>query len=311
MDTSFTELIAKPSIDVADNAPVNRTDNCLLSDCSILPDSSVFDPYHHPVTSPAQPGYLPEQLPRDWHPVEHPQQFVTSAVIYLSTSEPQSEIFHARSIDKLYSCDTTKGTDELPELPKLLKDKESVKPSHEQKEEEIPKPDLHGIAIPIPGHSTESQKHEPMSSKVVEVNKPVGKQLPLQEACPHTNDTSAITSLASLVPLPSGFTVSRPLWEHSDNEQLSFLLDMSSPTAYDHKPLNLVQKVLDIAPPHSKRSEEQVTATAISCTEQLVEPCTQKTGSLLGHRADNSDLSNSSFSLGSSKPKPYRHPEQY
>ena len=65
MDTSFTELIAKPSIDVADNAHVNRTDNCLLSDCSILPDSSVFDPYHHPVTSPAQPGYLPEQLPRD------------------------------------------------------------------------------------------------------------------------------------------------------------------------------------------------------------------------------------------------------
>ena len=31
MDTSFTELIAKPSIDVADNSPVNRTDNCLLS----------------------------------------------------------------------------------------------------------------------------------------------------------------------------------------------------------------------------------------------------------------------------------------
>ena len=121
-----------------------------------------------------------------------------------------------------------------------------------------------------------------MSSKVVEVNKPVGKQLPLQEACPHTNDTSAIISLASLVPLPSGFTISRPLWEHSDNEQLSFLLDMSSPTAYDHKPLNLVQKALDIAPPHSKRSEEQVTATAISSTEQLVEPCTQKTGSLLG-----------------------------
>lgn len=86
---------------------------------------------------------------------------------------------------------------------------------------------------------------------------------------------------------------------------------MSSPTAYDHKPLNLVQKALDIAPPHSKRSEEQVTATAISSTEQLVEPCTQKTGSLLGHRADNSHLSNSSFSLGSSKPKPYRHPEQY
>ena len=157
MDTSFTELIAKPSIDVADNSPVNRTDNCLLSDCSILPDSSVFDPYHHPVTSPAQPGYLPEQLPRDWHPVEHPQQFVTSAVIYLSTSEPQSEIFHSRSIDKLYSCDTTKGTDELPELPKLLKDKESVKLSHKQKEEEIPKPDLHGIAIPIPGHSTVSK----------------------------------------------------------------------------------------------------------------------------------------------------------
>ena len=65
MDASFTELIAKPSIDVADNSPVNRTDNCLLSDRSILPDSSVFDPYHHPVTSPAQPGYLPEQLPRD------------------------------------------------------------------------------------------------------------------------------------------------------------------------------------------------------------------------------------------------------
>ena len=121
----------------------------------------------------------------------------------------------------------------------------------------------------------------------------------------------AITSLASLVPLPSGFTVSRPLWEQSDNEQSSFVLDMSSPTAYDHKPLNLVQKALDIAPPHSKRSEEQVTATAISSTEQLVEPCTQKTGSLLGHRADNSHLSNSSFSLGSSKPKPYRHPEQY
>ena len=311
MDTSSTELIAKPSTDVADNSPVNRTDNCLLSDCSILPDSSVFDPSHHPVMTPAQPGYLPEQLPRDWHPVEHPQQFVTSAVIYLSTSEPQSEIFHARSIDKLYSCDTTKGTDELPELPKLLKDKESVIPSHEQKEEEIPKPNLHGIAIPIPGHSTESQKHEPMSSKVVEVNKPVGEQPTLQEACPHTNDTSAITSLASLVPLPSGFTVSRPLWEHSDNEQSSFLLDMSSPTAYDHKPLNLVQKALDIAPPHSKWSEEQVTATAISSTEQLVEPCTQKTGSLLGHRADNSHLSNSSFSLGSSKPKPYRHPEQY
>ena len=59
MDTSFTELIAKPSIDVADNAPVNRTDNCLLSDCSILPDSSVFDPYHHPVTSlPSQTIYL-------------------------------------------------------------------------------------------------------------------------------------------------------------------------------------------------------------------------------------------------------------
>ena len=166
---------------------------------------------------------------------------------------------------------------------------------------------MHGIAIPIPGHSTESQKHEPMSSKVVEVNKPVGEQPPLQEARPHTNDTSAITSLASLVPLSSGFTVSRPLWEHSDNEQSSFLLDMSSPTAYDHK---LVQKALDIAPPHSKRSEEQVTAIAISSTEQLVEPCTQKTGSLLGHRADNSHLSNSSFSLGSSKPKPYRHPEQ-
>ena len=156
MDTSFTELIAKPSIDVADNSPVNRTDNCLLSDRSILPDSSVFDPYHHPVTFPAQPSYLPEQLPRDCHPVKHAQQFVTSAVIPLSTSEPQSEIFHARSINKFYSCDTTKGTDELPELPKLLKDKESVKPSHEQKEEEIPKPDLHGIAIPIPGHSTES-----------------------------------------------------------------------------------------------------------------------------------------------------------
>ena len=169
---------------------------------------------------------------------------------------------------------------------------------------------MHGIAIPIPGHSTESQKHEPMSSKVVEVNKPVGEQPPLQEACPHTNDTSAITSLASLVPLPSGFTISRPLWEHSDNEQSSFLLDMSSPTACDHKPLNLVQKALDIAPPHSKRSEEQVTATAISSTEQLVEPCTQKTGSLLGHRADSSHLSNSSFSLGSSNPKPYRHPEQ-
>ena len=89
MDTSFTELIAKPSIDVADNSPVNRTDNCLLSDRSILPDLSVFDPYHHPVTSPAQPGYLPEQLPRDCHPVKHPQQFVTSAVISLSTSEPQ------------------------------------------------------------------------------------------------------------------------------------------------------------------------------------------------------------------------------
>ena len=91
-----------------------------------MPDPSVVDPYHHPVTSPAQPGYLPEQLPRDCHPVKHPQQFVTSAVIPLSTSEAQSEIFHARSIDKLYSCDTTKGTDELPELPKLLKDKESV-----------------------------------------------------------------------------------------------------------------------------------------------------------------------------------------
>ena len=76
----------------------------------------MFDPYHHPVTVPAQPGYLPEQLPRGCHPVKHPQQFVTSAVIPLSTSEPQSEIFHARSIDKLYSCDTTKGTDELPEL---------------------------------------------------------------------------------------------------------------------------------------------------------------------------------------------------
>ena len=130
MDTSFTELIAKSSIDIADNSPVNRTDNCLLSDRSILLDSSVFDPY--PVTSPAQPGYLPEQLPRDCHRVKHPQQFVTSAVISLSTSEPQSDIFHARSVHKLYSCDTTKCTDELPELPKLLKDKESVKPSHEQ-----------------------------------------------------------------------------------------------------------------------------------------------------------------------------------
>ena len=37
MDTSFTELIAKPSIDAADNSPVNRTDNCLLLDHSILP----------------------------------------------------------------------------------------------------------------------------------------------------------------------------------------------------------------------------------------------------------------------------------
>ena len=64
MDTSFIELIAKPSIDVADNSPVNRTDNCLLSDCSILPDSSVFDPYHHPVTFPAQPGYLHNNFPR-------------------------------------------------------------------------------------------------------------------------------------------------------------------------------------------------------------------------------------------------------
>ena len=80
-----------------------------------------------------------------------------------------------------------------------------------------------------------------MSSKVVEVDKPVGEQPPLQEVCLHTNDTSAITSLASLVPQPSGFTLSRPLWEHSDNEQSSFLLDMSSLTAYDHKPLNLVQ----------------------------------------------------------------------
>ena len=72
----------------------------------------------------------------------------------------------------------------------------------------------------------------------------------------------------------------------------------------------MYKKALDIAPPHSKRSEEPVTATAISSTEQLVEPCTQKTGSLLGHRADNSHLSNSSFSLGSSKPKSYRHPKQ-
>ena len=32
MDTSFTELIAKakPSMDIANNSPVNRTDNCLL-----------------------------------------------------------------------------------------------------------------------------------------------------------------------------------------------------------------------------------------------------------------------------------------
>ena len=124
--------------------------------------------------------------------------------------------------------------------------------------------------------------------KLLEVNKPVGEQPPLQGACPHTNDSSAF--LASLVPQPSGFTVSRPLWEHSDNEQSSFLLDMSSPTAYDYKPQNLVQKALDIAPPHSKGSEEQVTATASSSTEQLLEPCTQKTGSLLGHRADNSHL---------------------
>ena len=34
-DTSFTELIAKPSTDVDDNAPVNRTDNWLLSESPI------------------------------------------------------------------------------------------------------------------------------------------------------------------------------------------------------------------------------------------------------------------------------------
>ena len=122
------------------------------------------------------------------------------------------------------------GTDELPELPKILKDK-SVKHSHEQKEEKIPKPDLHGIAICIHVHSKESQKCKPMSSKVVEVYKAVGEQPPVHKPSSHSDDISAITSLASLVPQTSGFTVSRPLLEVS--EQSSFLLDKSSATAYD------------------------------------------------------------------------------
>ena len=146
MDTSFTELIAKPSADVADS-PVNRTDNCLLSDHSILPDLSVFDPYHHPRPLHSQAIYLnnfPEiaillnilsnLLPLLLYLSQHLNHKVKSSM--------------PGQLIKLYSCDTTKDTDELPELPKLLKDKESVEPSHQQKEEEIPKPDLHGYCYP-------------------------------------------------------------------------------------------------------------------------------------------------------------------
>ena len=127
-NTSFTELIAKPSTDVDDYAPVNRTDNCLLSDSPIWPDSSTLDPCQHPVKSHAQPDYLSEQLIRDRHHGQYPQQFVASAAIPLSTSETQNEIFCARSIDKAYSCDSTRASGKLP---KLVNESKSVKPSQE------------------------------------------------------------------------------------------------------------------------------------------------------------------------------------
>ena len=291
MDTSFTELIAKPSTDVDDNAPVNRTDNCLLSESPIWPDSSTLDPCQHPVKSHAQPDYLPEPLIRDSHHVQYPQQFVTSAAIPLSTSETQGEIFHARSIDKAYSCDSTMSSDVLP---KLVNESESVKLS----QEEIPKPDLHGMATPISGHSEESQKPEPMTSKGIKVDKHVGEQPAVQEPSPHKDDIRAMSSLESLVPLTSGPAVSSPLFEYTDDEKSSFPLDISSATAYNWKPLNLVHETPGKAPSHSRPSEEPVTATDISSTEQLVERCTQKAGNLLVRRADNSHLSSSFFLIG-------------
>ena len=302
-NTSFSELRAKPSHGLDDNAPVNRTDNCLLSDSPILPDSSTFDLCPHPVKSHAQPDYLPEQLIRDRHQVQYPQQFVTSAAIPLSTSETQCEIFHARSIDKAYSCDSTRGRDELL---KLVNESESVKPS----QEEIPKHDLHGMATPIPGHSEKSQKPEPVTSKGIKVDKHVGEQPAVQEPSPHNDDIRAMSSLASLVPLTSGNAVSSPLLEYTDDEKSSFPLDIPSATAYNWKPLNLIQETPGKAPSHSRPREEPVTATDTLSTEQIVEPCTQKAGNLLVRRADNSHLSNSFFSLGSSSPKPYHHPDQ-
>ena len=256
MDTSFTELIARSSTDVDDNAPVNRTDNCLLSDSLILPDSSTLHPCHHSVKSHAQPDYLSEQLITDRHHGRYPQQFVTSAAIPLSTSETQGEIFHARLIDKAYSCDSTRGSDVLP---KLINESKSVKPS----QEEIPKPDLHGMATTIPGHSEESQKPEPMTSKGIKVDKHVGEQTAVQEPSPHKNDIRAISSLASLVPLTSGSAISRKVFEYTDNEK-SFPPDILSATVYNCKPLNLVQEAPGKAPSHSRPSEEPVTGTDIS-----------------------------------------------
>ena len=181
-------------------------------------------------------------------------------------------------------------------LPKLVNESESVNPS----QKEIPKPDLHGMATPIPGHSEESQKPEPMTSKGIKVDKHVGEQPAVQEPSPHKDDIRAISSLASLVPLTSGFAVSRSLFEYTDDEKSSFPLKTSSATTYNCKPLNPVQEAPGKAPSHCRPSEEPVTGTDLSSTEQLVEPCTQKAGNLLVCRADDSHLSNSSFSLGSS-----------
>ena len=114
------------------------------------------------------------------------------------------------------------------------------------------------------------------------------------------------------MPLASGFAVSRPLFQYTDDEKSSLPPDISSATAYNSRPLNLVQETPGKAPSHFSPSEEPVyiTATDISYTEQIVEPFTQEAGILLVCRADDSHLSNSFFSLGSSRPKTYRHPDQ-
>ena len=143
---------AEPNTQVTDNLPVNTTD------APLLPDSSQFDPYRHPVQSPPQPDRLPEEFPGARHPAQSPPQPVVPP-----SSDPQENCFDADSAERAYSPNTTADSDAFADALDELPDTEDIDSQIRELEGEVLGDQESEVKEPEPVNRVEDKIIEPAS----------------------------------------------------------------------------------------------------------------------------------------------------